>query len=51
MLECDGVIISVVWMMADGAKISNLLDGSSGFALTYEDKDGDWMLVGDVPWG
>ncbi|KAH6766666.1 hypothetical protein C2S52_017649 [Perilla frutescens var. hirtella] len=27
-----------------------LLDGSSGFALTYEDKEGDWMLVGDVPW-
>ncbi|KAI9195533.1 hypothetical protein LWI28_015827 [Acer negundo] len=22
----------------------------SEFALTYEDKDGDWMLVGDVPW-
>lgn len=21
------------------------------FVLTYEDKDGDWMLVGDVPWG
>nr|AVV48465.1 IAA8 [Bassia scoparia] len=20
------------------------------FVLTYEDKDGDWMLVGDVPW-
>ncbi|KAM1791973.1 auxin-induced protein 22D-like [Malus sylvestris] len=20
------------------------------FAPTYEDKDGDWMLVGDVPW-
>lgn len=18
--------------------------------LTYEDKEGDWMLVGDVPW-
>ncbi|CAN0897694.1 Auxin-responsive protein IAA11 [Linum grandiflorum] len=29
----------------------NLLDGSSGFVITYEDKDGDWMLVGDVPWG
>ncbi|KAG8369786.1 hypothetical protein BUALT_Bualt14G0049900 [Buddleja alternifolia] len=28
-----------------------LLDGSSEFALTYEDKEGDWMLVGDVPWG
>ncbi|XP_035817261.1 auxin-responsive protein IAA17 isoform X2 [Zea mays] len=31
-------------------------DGSSEYrkdgeyVLTYEDKDGDWMLVGDVPW-
>ncbi|CAK9164443.1 unnamed protein product [Ilex paraguariensis] len=24
-------------------------DGSE-YAPTYEDKDGDWMLVGDVPW-
>ncbi|XP_078174623.1 auxin-responsive protein IAA14-like [Carex rostrata] len=23
----------------------------SEYVLTYEDKDGDWMLVGDVPWG
>lgn len=30
---------------------SKLLDGSSEFALTYEDKEGDWLLVGDVPWG
>ncbi|KAF5736707.1 hypothetical protein HS088_TW14G00857 [Tripterygium wilfordii] len=30
---------------------SKLLDGSCGFVLTYEDKEGDWMLVGDVPWG
>lgn len=22
----------------------------SDYAPTYEDKDGDWMLVGDVPW-
>ncbi|PIN05363.1 hypothetical protein CDL12_22100 [Handroanthus impetiginosus] len=29
---------------------TRLLDGSSDFVLTYEDKDGDWMLVGDVPW-
>lgn len=21
-----------------------------GYAITYEDKDGDLMLVGDVPW-
>ncbi|KAK6164384.1 hypothetical protein DH2020_001248 [Rehmannia glutinosa] len=26
-----------------------LLDSSSDFVLTYEDKEGDWMLVGDVP--
>ncbi|KAL9243029.1 hypothetical protein vseg_016969 [Gypsophila vaccaria] len=27
-------------------------DGYNGseYAPTYEDKDGDWMLVGDVPW-
>ncbi|XP_042377807.1 auxin-responsive protein IAA10-like isoform X1 [Zingiber officinale] len=35
----------------DGAKALKLMDISSEFALTYEDKDGDWMLVGDVPWG
>ncbi|KAH7387065.1 hypothetical protein KP509_16G003300 [Ceratopteris richardii] len=27
-----------------------LLASDSDFLLTYEDKDGDWMLVGDVPW-
>ncbi|CAH2071179.1 unnamed protein product [Thlaspi arvense] len=27
-----------------------LLDGSSEFVLTCADKEGDWMLVGDVPW-
>ncbi|PKA64745.1 Auxin-responsive protein IAA27 [Apostasia shenzhenica] len=26
-----------------------LLNGTE-YVLTYEDKDGDWMLVGDVPW-
>ncbi|XP_062179957.1 auxin-responsive protein IAA17-like [Phragmites australis] len=26
----------------------NCKDGE--YVLTYEDKDGDWMLVGDVPW-
>ncbi|KAD4889289.1 hypothetical protein E3N88_21362 [Mikania micrantha] len=32
---------------------SNLKDilHKSECVLTYEDKDGDWMLVGDVPWG
>ncbi|GAA0160671.1 hypothetical protein LIER_17171 [Lithospermum erythrorhizon] len=39
---------------APGGEISernlqDLLNGSE-YVLTYEDKDGDWMLVGDVPW-
>ncbi|XP_038988064.1 auxin-responsive protein IAA10-like [Phoenix dactylifera] len=34
-----------------GVKASKLWGGSYEFALTYEDKDGDLMLVGDVPWG
>ncbi|KAI4319505.1 hypothetical protein MLD38_033093 [Melastoma candidum] len=32
-------------------RLSKLLDGSSGYVLTYEDTEGDWLLVGDVPWG
>lgn len=35
----------------DARRRSKLLNGSSEFVLTYEDKEGDWMLVGDVPWG
>uniref|UniRef100_A0A2P2KL19 Auxin-responsive protein n=1 Tax=Rhizophora mucronata TaxID=61149 RepID=A0A2P2KL19_RHIMU len=36
----------------DGLNESHLKDllHSSEYVLTYEDKDGDWMLVGDVPW-
>ncbi|KAK7337911.1 hypothetical protein VNO77_18502 [Canavalia gladiata] len=30
-------------------KFIDLLNGSD-YVPTYEDKDGDWMLVGDVPW-
>ncbi|PKI45561.1 hypothetical protein CRG98_034079 [Punica granatum] len=29
--------------------LKDILHGSE-YVLTYEDKDGDWMLVGDVPW-
>lgn len=36
--------------MVEAMKSSKLLDGSSEFVLTYEDREGDWMLVGDVPW-
>ncbi|PWA55522.1 PB1 domain, AUX/IAA protein [Artemisia annua] len=31
------------------SNLKDLLHGSE-CVLTYEDKDGDWMLVGDVPW-
>ncbi|OIT20584.1 PREDICTED: auxin-responsive protein IAA14-like [Nicotiana attenuata] len=30
-------------------KLMDLLN-TSDYVPTYEDKDGDWMLVGDVPW-
>lgn len=30
-------------------KLMDVLNGSD-YVPTYEDKDGDWMLVGDVPW-
>ncbi|KAL1540267.1 auxin-responsive protein IAA9-like [Salvia divinorum] len=35
--------------MMNESKLKDLLNGSE-YVLTYEDKDGDWMLVGDVPW-
>jgi len=31
------------------SRLMDLLHGSE-YVLTYEDRDGDWMLVGDVPW-
>ncbi|KAI4301028.1 hypothetical protein L6164_034347 [Bauhinia variegata] len=37
-------------VMVGAERQSKFLDGSSKFVLTYEDKEGDWMLVGDVPW-
>ncbi|KAF0925946.1 hypothetical protein E2562_018745 [Oryza meyeriana var. granulata] len=35
-----------------GNEEMKLVDAVSGteYVPTYEDKDGDWMLVGDVPW-
>ncbi|KAL6995228.1 hypothetical protein U1Q18_005363 [Sarracenia purpurea var. burkii] len=35
--------------MLSDSKLVDLLHGSV-YVLAYEDKDGDWMLVGDVPW-
>ncbi|KAJ1411453.1 PB1 domain [Sesbania bispinosa] len=38
--------------MIDFMNESKLVDllNSSEYVPTYKDKDGDWMLVGDVPW-
>ena len=36
-------------LMMNESKLIDLLNGSD-YVPTYEDKDGDWMLVGDVPW-
>ncbi|GAB2281833.1 hypothetical protein Dimus_016397 [Dionaea muscipula] len=47
-LKSNGEVSSV---SLRAMRVPKLLDGSSDYVLTYEDKDGDWMLVGDVPWG
>ncbi|KAK4424725.1 Auxin-responsive protein IAA16 [Sesamum alatum] len=39
----------VVMEFINESKLIDLLNGSD-YVPTYEDKDGDWMLVGDVPW-
>jgi auxin-responsive protein IAA len=34
--------------LTNGSKVDALKDQE--YVLTYEDKDADWMLVGDLPW-
>ncbi|GJN15190.1 hypothetical protein PR202_gb02084 [Eleusine coracana subsp. coracana] len=34
--------------LSDGCRVDALQDQE--YVLTYEDKDADWMLVGDLPW-
>ncbi|KAJ0566004.1 putative transcription factor interactor and regulator AUX-IAA family [Helianthus annuus] len=38
------------WSSIGTVGSSRLLNETSEYVLTYEDKDGDCMLVGDVPW-
>ncbi|VAI51532.1 unnamed protein product [Triticum turgidum subsp. durum] len=35
---------------SNSTKSLKLLENSCEYQMTYEDRDGDWMLVGDVPW-
>jgi hypothetical protein len=50
------VLFVTAWWWNDAGKLGNeemkLVDAVTGteYVPTYEDKDGDWMLVGDVPW-
>lgn len=33
-----------------GAEVDGACHSEKCHVLTYEDKEGDWMMVGDVPW-
>lgn len=45
LFTCFKVVINVL----DEKKLMDPVNGVE-YVPTYEDKDGDWMLVGDVPW-
>lgn len=51
-MEFEGKCDTGTQGMLDFMNESKLMDllNSSDYVPTYEDKDGDWMLVGDVPW-
>ncbi|XP_061343857.1 auxin-responsive protein IAA27-like isoform X2 [Gastrolobium bilobum] len=46
--QCSSYAVSSRENLSE-SRLMDLLHGSE-YVLTYEDKDGDWMLVGDVPW-
>ena len=47
-----GMFAPCLAVRGEGELGSRLVDAATGaeYVPTYEDKDGDWMLVGDVPW-
>ncbi|XP_058732269.1 auxin-responsive protein IAA27-like [Vicia villosa] len=47
--QCGSYGVSCQEKTLSESRLVDLLHGSE-YVLTYEDKDGDWMLVGDVPW-
>ncbi|XP_017251410.1 auxin-responsive protein IAA1 [Daucus carota subsp. sativus] len=40
----------VVRDLVDEKKLVDVFNGKVEYVPTYEDRDGDWMLLGDVPW-
>lgn len=47
-----GMFAPCLAVRGEGELGSRLVDAATGaeYVPTYEDRDGDWMLVGDVPW-
>ncbi|WZZ07424.1 hypothetical protein YC2023_093345 [Brassica napus] len=54
MYNCYDQLFAALESMFQGVvticKVTTELERNGEFMATYEDKDGDWMLVGDVPW-
>ncbi|ESQ27074.1 hypothetical protein EUTSA_v10019723mg [Eutrema salsugineum] len=51
MYDCYGQLFTALENMFQGIfNVTTALERNGEFMATYEDKDGDWMLVGDVPW-
>lgn len=46
----DVLMVKILGLPFPGAYSEREGYKGSEYAPTYEDKDGDWMLVGDVPW-
>lgn len=44
-----GNLVSSAGHLSNESKLMDPVNGTE-YVSTYEDKDGDWMLLGDVPW-
>lgn len=44
--------IHILLILGNVMNERKIMDTANGieYVPTYEDRDGDWMLVGDVPW-
>lgn len=52
LINCPG-LVNTNFIAGNDLNERKLMDMSVNgveYLPTYEDKDGDWMLVGDVPW-
>ncbi|GFP99682.1 auxin-responsive protein iaa30 [Phtheirospermum japonicum] len=50
---CFGIgMFNLVFCLGNVVNERKIMDNANGteYVPTYEDRDGDWMLIGDVPW-